>query len=107
MSTYRSKNNLEVPLQSAYCQHHYTETAVLKVHNDILRSLDNEKRVFHILLDLSVAFDTVNQQTLQKCLQNNFNMFGEALQWLKSYVRGRHQFISIKGTQSIKKTAEI
>ena len=35
MSTYKSNNDPEVPLQSAYCQHHSTETALLKVHNDI------------------------------------------------------------------------
>ena len=103
MSTHRSKNNLEVPLQSAYRQHHSTETALLKVHNDILRSLDNGECVFLVLLDLSAAFDTVDHQTLQKCLQNTFGISGEALKWLKSYMRDRHQSISIRGTQSIDK----
>ena len=34
-------NNLEEPLQSAYKHHHSTETALLKLQNDILIAIDN------------------------------------------------------------------
>ena len=54
----KTENNLEVPLQSAYQEYHSTETALLKVHNDILHALDDGECVFLVLLDLSVAFDT-------------------------------------------------
>jgi len=46
--------------QSAYKVFHLTETALVKVHNDILRAVDNNDSVVLLLLDLSAAFDTVD-----------------------------------------------
>ena len=45
--------------QSAYRQHHSTETAVTIVHNDIVRSTNAGFVSAFVLLDLSTAFDTV------------------------------------------------
>ena len=39
------------PLQSSYKRHHSAETALLKVKNDLLCSLDNNKAVLMVLLD--------------------------------------------------------
>jgi hypothetical protein len=64
-------NNLKEPLQSAYCKYHSTETAVLKVQNDILCALDVGESVILVLLDLSAAFDTVDHQTLKKTFIKN------------------------------------
>ena len=51
---------LSNPLQSAYRKHHSTKSALLKVHNDIIRpiSIDKGEVTFLILLVLSAAFDT-------------------------------------------------
>ena len=57
-------NNLEEPLQSAYKRYHSTETALLKVQNDILMAIDNKKCVALLLLDMSAAFDTVDHEIL-------------------------------------------
>ena len=103
LKVHKAINNLEVPLQSAYRQYHSTETALLKVQNDILRSLDNGECVFLVLLDLSAAFDTVDHRTLQNCLERTFGISGEALAWLKSYMSDRQQSVSIRGTQSNEK----
>ena len=51
-------NNLSDPFQSANKAHHGTETALLRVNNDILTALDNGEITALILLDLSAAFDT-------------------------------------------------
>ena len=51
-------NNTE-ELQSAYCEDHSMETALLKVKTDLLAALDNQEVSCLILLDLSAAFDTV------------------------------------------------
>ena len=52
-------NNLSEKLQSVYKKQHSTEsqTALLKVHDDILRAVDNGATVVLLLLDLSAAFD--------------------------------------------------
>ena len=54
-------NGLNEKYQSAYKQLHSTETALVFVANDILRSVDEKKVVWLVLLDLSAAFDTVDQ----------------------------------------------
>jgi len=52
---YLQANNLFPSLQSAYRQHHSTETALVKVTNDILRSLGDHQDVMLVLLDHTMA----------------------------------------------------
>ena len=49
-------NDLHVPFQSAYRSCHSTESALMRVHNDIMISLDNGNIVILVLLDLSAVF---------------------------------------------------
>ena len=51
-------------VQSAYKRFHSTETALLKIHNDIICNMDNGKVTALTLLDLSAAFDTIDNATL-------------------------------------------
>ena len=53
---------------SAYKQFHSTETALLKVHNDISLDTDNNKVTALTLLDPSAAFDTIDYDILIRCL---------------------------------------
>ena len=46
--------------QSSYRRGHSTETAVLCVHNDLVRAVDEKHIAALVLLDLSAAFDTVD-----------------------------------------------
>ena len=57
-------NHLSNPLQSAYRKHDSTESALLKVHNDIIISMDKGEVTALTLLDLSAAFDTIHHATL-------------------------------------------
>ena len=65
-------NDLNESLQSAYKKHHSCETALLRVQNDILKSIDNKQCVVLLLLDLSAAFDTVNHKILLHRLRSRF-----------------------------------
>ena len=47
-------------LQSAYCSHHSTETALLKVTNNLLMNMEKSRVSLFLLLDLSAAFDTAD-----------------------------------------------
>ena len=102
--THRANNNLHVPLQSAYRPYHSTETALLKVHNDILRALDKGECVFLVLLDLSAAFDTVDHDKLKHHLEQEFAVTDGALQWLNSYLQNRQQAVLVRGVESSERT---
>ncbi len=93
-------NSLYEPAQSAYRAGHSTETAVLKVHNDILRSIDDGHCVFLVLLDLSAAFDTVHHETLLRRMEAEFGVVGAAHEWLASYLADRTQAVTISGSKS-------
>ena len=50
--------------QSGFRKYDSTETALLKVQNDILLSMDRQEVCFLVLLDLSSAFDTIDHKTI-------------------------------------------
>ena len=76
LHTHMLDNELLDPYQSAYKPQHGTETALLKVKNEILCALDNRKAVFFILLDLSAAFDKVDFDIFDKRLTQCFGIHG-------------------------------
>ena len=65
-------NDLNESLQFADKKHHKCETALLRVQNDILKSIDNKLCVVFLLLDLSAAFDTVNHKIWLHRLRSRF-----------------------------------
>ena len=69
LTNYLCDNNLNESLQSAYKKDHSCETALLRIQNDILKSIDDKQCVVLLLLDLSAAFDTVDHKMLLHRLQ--------------------------------------
>ena len=86
--------------QSAYREGHSVETALVRVHNDIMRVFDDKKSVILVLLDLSAAFDTVDHDRLLAVLNSRIGITGAALGWFESYLKGRTQHVAIKNVQS-------
>ena len=60
--------------QSAYRQYRSTETALIKVVNDIIRALDTGDVALLTLLDLSSAFDTVDHDIVLNRLEISFGI---------------------------------
>ena len=81
--------------QSASKKFHTTETALLKIHNDILSSMDDGRVTALTLLDPSAAFDTIDHTILLSRLGNWFRVSGKALDWFKSYLTGRSRRIRL------------
>ena len=94
-----STNNLLESFQSAYRQHHSTETALLRVQHDVLHALGSKKAVLLILVDLSAAFDTVDPALLLDILWN-LGIRESALEWFASYLCNRQQFVQIQDSAS-------
>ena len=61
MHSHMTINSLYPELQSSHHQHHSTETALLKVMNDVLLNMNPQQVTLKVLLDLNVAFDTVGE----------------------------------------------
>ena len=99
-----NENELIEEYQSAYRVGHSTESALLKVQNDALRTIDDNNCVILLMLDLSAAFDTVNHELLLRRLEDRFGVKGNALRWFKSYFSGRKQFVSIGKDRSLSRT---
>ena len=93
--------SLLVPVQSAYRPYHSTETALLKVVNDLLLSVDEKDTgVVMAFLDQSAAFDLVDHNILIDRLAVRFGIRGHSLAWFQSYLSSRRQSISVSGITS-------
>ena len=100
MKVHKDTKKLNEKNQSAYREGHSTETALVRIQNDVLRAIDTKRCVFLVLLDMSAAFDTVDHSVLLNRLSNRFGIQGLALQWIESYLGDRKQFVLVHGTKS-------
>ncbi|GFS26446.1 reverse transcriptase-like protein [Elysia marginata] len=94
------KNNLVEPLESAYRKDHSTETALLRVFNDLLVVADLGKVSVLCLLDLSAAFDTLDHNIMLTRLEKSFGIKHTVLQWFQSYLKDREQTAVVDGVKS-------
>ena len=78
------RSELYPTLQSTDPAGHSTETALLKVHNDILLNMNHRRVTLLVLLDLSAAFDTVDHEVLLRRPEVTFGIADTALQWFRS-----------------------
>ena len=90
-----TKNELTDMFQSAYKSRHSTETALLKVVNDILCAIDDGNVTLLTLLDLSAAFDTIDHTILLERLKISFGIDGVVLDWIRSYLSDRKQKVKV------------
>ena len=86
--------------QSAYRPGHSCETALLRVLNDILCSIDRGDITLMVLLDLSAAFDVIDHELLFLRLQREAGVRGSVLSWFTSYLSDRTQRVIVNNTSS-------
>ena len=95
VSSYLNFHNLYNTCQSAYRPCHSTETALLKVVNDLFLSLNNGNISVLALLDFSSAFDTIDHPILVHRLHADFGFTDAVLQWFSSYLTDRTHYVSL------------
>jgi Reverse transcriptase (RNA-dependent DNA polymerase)/Endonuclease/Exonuclease/phosphatase family len=84
------------PFQSAYRPGYSTETATLRISNDLLSAVDDGAATVLVALDLSSAFDCVSHSKLLRRLRDDFGISGCVLDWTASYLSGRTQRIAVE-----------
>ncbi len=85
MFVHSIKNYIYEEFQSGFRPRHSTETALVKITNDLLLASDKGCISLLVLLDLSAAFDTIDHDILIDRLQNYKGIQEQALRWFRSY----------------------
>ncbi len=100
LCSFLQKKYIYEEFQSGLRPRHNTETALLKITNDLLLASDQGCISLLVLLDLSAAFDTIDHDILIDRLQNYTGIQGQALRWFRSYLSDRYHFVCLNGVLS-------
>ena len=93
-------NDLHSKEEYGYKSEHSTELLLMNVVNDLLIACDQKKPTIVLLLDLSAAFDTVDQEKLLSILEHELKIEGTALRWFRSFLTERTQRVKINDSYS-------
>ena len=93
-------NSLNCKYQHGYKNQHSTEMLLAKVTNELLLACDEKKPTVLMFLDLSAAFDTVDQEKLLSILEEEIGVKKTALKWFRSFLVGRTQKVKINDSYS-------
>ena len=88
--------------QSGYKKFHSCETAVMKIVNDTQSEILKKNCVVLLMLDLSAAFDTIDQCLLIEILKKTYGLDGRVILWIESYLKERTFGVIINGSESKK-----
>ena len=98
-------NNILYSNQFGFRKKHSTVHAVSKFIDDVTQGLEDKKSSLAVFLDLSKAFDTIDLDILISKL-HFYGVRGCALDWFKSYLYNRKQFVSYKDHNSSTRSVE-
>ena len=101
LSVYLYENNLIYSKQSGFWKLHSTETALIRITDDLLFNLDNERVSGMILIDYCKAFDMVDHVILQdKLYSYGLDNTSLTCTWFQSFLCDRRQFVSMSDKES-------
>ena len=96
-------NNSLHEMQYGFRSGRSCEHALLTAKNILLESLNKKQISLLLMIDFSKAFDLVEHDVLLKKL-SHYGIRGVALNWLKSYLQNREQFVAVNSKDSNKST---
>ena len=95
LNKHMKDNKLESKNEFGYKVGHSTELLLVKVVDGLLTVFDKKKATVLLLLDLSAAFDTVDQNKLLHILRYDIGLNGTVYKWFESFIKGRSQRVKI------------
>lgn len=98
--------NVHAPLnqnQSGFRAGHSTETAMIKITEDIRSNLISANSGLLVLLDFSKAFDLVNHDLLCDKLFKNFKFSHGAIRLIRNFLTDRSQKVAFSSDESLLK----
>ena len=93
LSAHIESNALLYHSQAAYRSGHSTQTALLRLTDDVRKAVDEYKLTILVLFDLSKAFDSIPHNRLIMKLRD-LNLSNDALKWFHSYLKDRSQAVA-------------
>ena len=105
LSVFLRDNNLLYELQSAFRSGHSTETAVIRLTDQILKNMDNDEVTSLVFIDFRKAFDVIHHELLSKKL-SIYGATPSSVASFKSYLSERKQFISLGKATSTQLTVK-
>ena len=99
LSSFLDKHNILYEKQFGFRPNHNTVSAVTYLTNEIIEQYENGQATLGVFIDLQKAFDTINHSILIDKLES-YGIRGVALQWFRSYLRDRDQYVSCLGAES-------
>lgn len=101
VSNFLTRNDIIYPSQYGYRGGHSCEHAILEAQSVLLNSLDKKQVAALILIDFSKAFDMVDHSILI-CKLEHYGIRGVVLEWFRSYLTSRSQYVHINDVDSSK-----
>ena len=92
-------HNILYSLQFGFQKNHSIDHALVSLTESVKNTLDNKRLGCGIFIDLQRAFDTDNHKILLSKLEH-YGIRGCALEWLRSYLSDRKQYVSVNGKSS-------
>lgn len=97
INEYINEYNFLHPFQSGFRKHHSTDTALMKVHDDISVAIDKKGIAVLLLIDFAKAFDSVPHKKLINKLVNLYHFSDKAAKLLFDYLTERYQAVFLDG----------
>ena len=99
LTSFLDRHNILYTHQYGFQRGKSTDHAILDLHTNIIKAVEDREKSCSIFLDFAKAFDTVNHDILPEKLKY-YGICGLRLNWFKSCLSGRYQCVKINNAKS-------